>query len=240
MAIGGARHSVNCLRAQEEAALRLQRIESTSLAGGLPVPPRDYQIFFMEFVVAAISPSGQPVKDRTFDPSRIAALIDKAKETQAFVLPEPVNQTTRISNQLTMSQIDAIRFQIQQCWSVPAGARDAENLIIRIQFSLDREGRVLGQPRIVDQSRMGDGFYRERRKAPGAPYYNAPDQRTPTSELRAVARHRANFQSKGIVGRDENGSRARPNSTMAPSCPLWHYSPSFVAALSLNSEPSRM
>ena len=122
-----------------------------------------------------------PKKHPKFDLSQIAALIDKSKETQApqakrddeeekkkeqqaekkpFVPPKPVNQSTRISSRLTLSQIDAIRLQIQRCWSVPAGARDAENLIIRIQFSLNPDGSLRSQPRIVDQSRMREDFYR--------------------------------------------------------------------------------
>jgi hypothetical protein len=53
-----------------------------------------------------------------------------------------------------MSELDAIRLQIQRCWSVPAGARDAENLIVKIRILLKPDGTLLGDPEIVDRVRM--------------------------------------------------------------------------------------
>ncbi len=124
-------------------------------------------------VAAPAHKPAPPARPREFDPGRISALIDlshdeaappplledaEVEQTEApkpFVLPEPVNQSQRVSSlPLTMSELDAIRLQIQRCWSVPAGARDAENLIVKIRILLKPDGTLLGDPEIVDRVRM--------------------------------------------------------------------------------------
>jgi hypothetical protein len=65
------------------------------------------------------------------------------------------------SNQpLTLSELDAIRSQIAQCWNMPVGARDAQNLIVDLHVDMNPDGTVRNAV-IVDQSRMyTDPFYR--------------------------------------------------------------------------------
>ena len=61
---------------------------------------------------------------------------------------------------LTISQIDYVRQQIARCWNLPAGAKDAENLIIEIKVSMNLDGTVR-EARIQNQTRMlADGFFR--------------------------------------------------------------------------------
>lgn len=50
---------------------------------------------------------------------------------------------------LSQSEMDALRGQIQRCWNVPAGAADAENLKVSVQFRLSPSGELEGDPRIV-------------------------------------------------------------------------------------------
>ncbi len=61
---------------------------------------------------------------------------------------------------LAISEIDLVRQQIKECWSLPAGAREAENLSIEIAMAMNPDGTVR-QARILDQSRLqGDPFFR--------------------------------------------------------------------------------
>jgi colicin import membrane protein len=62
-------------------------------------------------------------------------------------------------SKLTQSEMDALRGQIQRCWNVPAGAMDAENLKVSVQFRLNRSGALEGRPEIVSAS-GGDGVQR--------------------------------------------------------------------------------
>ena len=61
---------------------------------------------------------------------------------------------------LAISEIDLIRQQIRKCWSLPAGAKDAENLSIEIRMAMNPDGTVR-EARILDQGRLqSDPFYR--------------------------------------------------------------------------------
>ncbi len=72
--------------------------------------------------------------------------------------PKPV--TSSLDNKMTMSEIDAVRRQIERCWNVPAGAKDAKNLVVDIHFVMNPDGTVR-EATIVDQARMqSDGFFR--------------------------------------------------------------------------------
>ena len=53
-----------------------------------------------------------------------------------------------------------MRQQIQRCWNLPAGAKDAHTMIISIRMVMNPDGSVQ-QARILDQAKMStDPFYR--------------------------------------------------------------------------------
>ncbi len=61
---------------------------------------------------------------------------------------------------LTVTEIDLVRQQIAQCWNVPAGAKDAENLVIEIRVAMNPDGTVRSA-RIGDTARLqSDPFFR--------------------------------------------------------------------------------
>ena len=67
---------------------------------------------------------------------------------------------TDIGPDLTISEKDLVRQQIQRCWNLPAGAKDAHTMIIAIRMIMNADGTV-NQARILDQGRMSsDPFYR--------------------------------------------------------------------------------
>jgi hypothetical protein len=64
-----------------------------------------------------------------------------------------------VAQQITATQIDAIRQQLAQCWNPPVGARDAGDLRIEVGVRLDRDGSVVSA-QILSTERMNDDFYR--------------------------------------------------------------------------------
>ena len=58
-----------------------------------------------------------------------------------------------LGGQLSASEIDLIRNQIARCWDIPAGARDAKNLVVEIRVSVNPDGTVR-RATIVDQARL--------------------------------------------------------------------------------------
>lgn len=73
----------------------------------------------------------------------VDAPLDETKETGVASV---------ISDNLTMSQADALRYQLSQCWVVPIGVENAENLVIEILATVGPD-RVVKSADIVDKSR---------------------------------------------------------------------------------------
>ena len=121
-------------------------------------------------------PKQKPKRRRAkFNADHIAALLDKddrkkrsepqresAKKRIAAKLPPASRPSqSRVRTQpMTMSEIDAIRYQIQECWTIPAGARDARKLVVRIKVFLNTDGSLAKAPEIVGGNQSGDPFYR--------------------------------------------------------------------------------
>lgn len=97
----------------------------------------------------------KPKKERAFDPSKIAALIDKREPTRHAVTGDVINPNSSFgtsagqAQRLTMSWVGALQARIKQCWNVPAGVRDAEDIEIRVYFELRKDGTVAAPPRLL-------------------------------------------------------------------------------------------
>ena len=106
-------------------------------------------------------------KKDLFDPSNIAALIDKSKIDSADVVKKNNDITQdkdrNIDNTgLTLSEEDALKAQIFGCWSIPLGLPFNEDLLVRIKLKLDPDGSVT-KTEVLDHARMnkpGQGFYK--------------------------------------------------------------------------------
>ena len=93
-------------------------------------------------------------EEKEFDADEVAALLNKEKasgggakrSTQTASLG---GDRTTSGTKLTQSEMDALRGQVQRCWNIPAGAVDAQNLRVSVQFRLDRSGALEGSPQII-------------------------------------------------------------------------------------------
>ncbi len=67
---------------------------------------------------------------------------------------------TSLSDRLTISQEDALRRQIAQCWNIPSGARNAEDLVVEVLIEVNPD-RTVKEAQVVDQMRLStDSFFR--------------------------------------------------------------------------------
>ena len=83
----------------------------------------------------------------------IAALLNKEKPSSGGAkrsTDQASLGTNRPGNavKLSQSEMDALRAKIQNCWSVPAGLADAEDMRVTIRMRLDRSGLIEGNPQI--------------------------------------------------------------------------------------------
>jgi outer membrane biosynthesis protein TonB len=124
------------------------------------------------------------LEQKKYDPGQFAALLKNLAPQQAAPSPDappekPHAASARASSQpkapmgsqLTASELDMVRHQIAQCWNVPAGARDAPDLVVEIRVAVDPDGTVM-QATIVDQGRLGDPFFRAAAESARRAFFN--------------------------------------------------------------------
>jgi outer membrane biosynthesis protein TonB len=91
----------------------------------------------------------------------------ETQKTEAPPKPSQPQQQAKASSmpaaplgpQLTTSEIDLVKAQIERCWNPPAGAKEAHDLVVDIEATVAEDGRVV-TAQITSTARMGDPFYR--------------------------------------------------------------------------------
>ncbi len=95
--------------------------------------------------VAKLKPSEAQTPDKKAEPQQQAEVAK--------------SNAVNVSENLSISEQDALRRQIEQCWNPPVGARDAQNLIVEIHIDVNPD-RTVQHAEVVDQSRMNDPYFR--------------------------------------------------------------------------------
>jgi len=88
---------------------------------------------------------------------------EKVKTEQPDANASPARSNNYNSNlPMSLSQIDSIKSQVAKCWNVPAGAKNAQDLIVTLRLQLAPDGSVLKVELASEsQSRYGsDNFFR--------------------------------------------------------------------------------
>ncbi len=98
-------------------------------------------------------PEEKTKKKQDFNTDKIAALLDRQKPTGAA--PQPERQQLGVqngdnSNQLTQNEIDFLRRQLENCWSLQAGMEAADSITVTVQMVLNLDGSLAGSPRVLN------------------------------------------------------------------------------------------
>lgn len=83
----------------------------------------------------------------------VAAAADEEAPTEATTTVEATGETTAapaLGPPLTAGEIDGLRVQVGQCWRVPDGIENADDLRVVLSIDLDADGKVAGGPRLVE------------------------------------------------------------------------------------------
>jgi outer membrane biosynthesis protein TonB len=89
-----------------------------------------------------------------FDAVRIAALLDKRDPQRQASLGEMINHKPTLGTPkgaapvLSQSEIEAFKHKVQLCWTLPAGAPNADKLRVDITIRLKRDGTLDGMPQL--------------------------------------------------------------------------------------------
>jgi len=103
----------------------------------------------------------QKKQDLAFDQllKNLAAKPMKPDQTGPKQKPQPSSQPIApLGEQLSVSELDLVRQQIEQCWNVPAGARDAQNLRPEYRVYMNPDGTVRSAT-LMNPDRLNDPFF---------------------------------------------------------------------------------
>lgn len=74
--------------------------------------------------------------------------------------PTPAPNVSKFSDMLSMSEMDALRQQLSQCWSVMAGAANAEDQVVELSVSVNQDMTVASSE-VVDRAKYSSNpFFR--------------------------------------------------------------------------------
>jgi hypothetical protein len=95
------------------------------------------------------------------DIGRVQALLNKTPDQKTADSGAPASDTNlSAGDRLTLNEVDAFRAQMRRCWSPPAGAKQAENLVVQVRLSLTLAGVISAGPVVVNRRYLGDPFFR--------------------------------------------------------------------------------
>src|SRR5882724_7715643 len=92
-----------------------------------------------------------------YDPSKIAALLDKRDEVRNAagdqLSPNPsLGKSNGTAAVLSQSELDAMRSALRECWRIPEGAVDGGKLVVVIRVLFKRDGTLSAPPQLVAAS----------------------------------------------------------------------------------------
>jgi hypothetical protein len=126
-------------------------------------------------------PQSKPQPTKAKDDTAFDALLknlakrDPAREpTNQIAKAEPKASSQPIAplgSQLSTSELDAIKEQLRPCWLVPAGARDAADLIPNFRVAMNSDGTVRTAT-LQNSDRLSDPFFRAAAEAARRALFN--------------------------------------------------------------------
>jgi hypothetical protein len=155
-------------------------------------------------------PKDKPKEEDDFFSGFDDALVDLEEEERsapAEVLdPEGLRDQERIGlgDQLTASEIDVVRTRMAEyCYDQPTGVPNAEKLQVRVRFNLDRNGELLGQPKVLNNAQIavsGNQWWKTTRdRAVQAVVACAPYDYLPEDRYHVWSEMTLNFTPQGVM-----------------------------------------
>ncbi len=93
---------------------------------------------------------------QAYDPSKIAALLDKRDEQRHAAAGEQLSpnpglgKSTGTAAVLSQSEIDAFRRRLKDCWNPPIGAVEAKNQYVVMRVLFKPDGSLAAPPQVVE------------------------------------------------------------------------------------------
>lgn len=106
-------------------------------------------------------PAQKKPDDSSFD-QLLKNLAQRQPQQQTQQPPGPPQKSSQpiasLADQLSTSELDVVKAQIEACWNVPVGARDAQNLTPEFRVTMNPDGTVRFA-QLLNSDRMNDPFF---------------------------------------------------------------------------------
>jgi hypothetical protein len=108
-----------------------------------------------------------------FDPKKVEALLDKRDSTRVAAAGDTLNSTASlgmadgVAAQLSLSELDAFRKRVEECWSPPPGVNSTTKLQVIIRVLFKSDGSVARPPELVSgpASQLGPAMAESAKRA---------------------------------------------------------------------------
>jgi hypothetical protein len=89
-----------------------------------------------------------------------SAAEQAARKTANDLIAGLAMSAPTLGDKMTISQVDRLRQQLSQCWNVPVGAKDADELVVDLRVEMNPD-RTVRSVEILDKQRYRrDSFFR--------------------------------------------------------------------------------
>jgi hypothetical protein len=108
-----------------------------------------------------------------FDPKKVEALLDKRDSTRVAAAGDTLNSTASlgmadgVAAQLSLSELDAFRKRVEECWSPPPGVNSTTKMQVIIRVLFKSDGSVARPPELVSgpASQLGPAMAESAKRA---------------------------------------------------------------------------
>jgi len=98
----------------------------------------------------------KPPKQYAYNATDVKALLDKRDPTRQSITGQQINPKNQLgtsagaAQKLTMGWVGALQKHVGDCWSVPAGVRDADTMEVRVLIRLNPNGMLQAPPELLE------------------------------------------------------------------------------------------
>jgi len=117
--------------------------------------------------LASVRPRGRPAglarpaRESPAESANVASTAEAPEQTTATSETASAAPALPVGPPLTGGEIDGLRLAIRDCWAVPAGLRNAEELEVVVGVTLSQEGKIVGNKvRWLEPSDQSDPRFR--------------------------------------------------------------------------------
>jgi colicin import membrane protein len=100
-------------------------------------------------------PRKPPPPAPKYDPKQIEALLDKREATRVAAAGPTLSSVPSLglpnatAAQMSQNELQALIARLAQLWSPPAGAKDPDELVVRVRIQLKPDGKLSGPPMVL-------------------------------------------------------------------------------------------